>query len=233
MFIQMLESKTFTRILLLALGCLAVLAYLSSRRAPEVAAYPTASVMYLIPDNVTEVEQKLAPELFMEASTLPFSATTEWRVISDLAAQGTLEALVIHHAALDKVDWELIRPLFNRQGLVVAGIGIPGDQLAELVGRPELFTSTWPAWRDGYTYTTSAYFYIYSYWIEGAPTDVAKVEGSGTMEGPINGIENPLSRQIKASTDSLVPEGGIATFVHLIELHIEAIQESKSGTTIE
>ncbi len=199
-----MSLRTIATTLVLALGCLLATACTTGRPAPEATTYPAGPIMYLIPDDSQEIEPELAPERFIEAGTLPIGATTEWAVIRDMAAEGTLEALVIHHAALDKVEQEQVRQLFNKQGLVVAGIGIPGDELAAFVDRPELYSDTWPPWREGDTYTTSAYFYVYSYWASGSR---------------------------RASTDSLMPEGATDIFLHLIESHVEGFREEKASGT--
>jgi hypothetical protein len=181
--------------------------------------------MYLVPEDVSLVEDSLTPESLINEATRPLGVTSRWQPISELASKQALQALIIHHAAVPDVDQAELQTLFRRQGLVVVGVGIPGDELAQLVGMPQLYTSNWSD--DGFTgYETSQFFHIYSYWVEGEQADMERVE---TAESPDIEVEHPLSRGMRSSTESLLIEDGLFIMWHLIDSHLETVSERKSG----
>ncbi|MDX1665071.1 MAG: hypothetical protein R3272_14865 [Candidatus Promineifilaceae bacterium] len=180
--------------------------------------YPLARVMFFIPDDPALLEPEVAVERLRDEAPYPLGFTSRWAVVEMLARRDRLDALMIHHAALEEVDWEAVQQWLLREGVVVGGLGIPGDELAERVGMPGLY--------DRYMggYTTPLYFFIYSYRIEGNPADITRVEAAGLDRKPL-GIKNPLSQSAGGSTDSLLVEDGMETMFHVLEMRVQGQQE--------
>jgi hypothetical protein len=173
-----------------------------------------AKVLFFIPEDQTLLEPEVAVERLRDAAPYPVGFTPRWSEVEALASRDELDALMIHHAALAEVDWDVVQQWFQREGIVVGGLGIPGEELAELVGMPGLYDP-----RMG-GYTTPLYFFIYSYRIEGNAGDIARAEEAGLQE-PAAGIRNPLSRSGGGSTESLLVENGLEMMFHLIEIRIQ------------
>lgn len=179
--------------------------------------YSPAKVMFFIPEDRSLLEPEVAVERLRDVAPYPVGFTSRWSEVEALARRGRLDALMIHHAALAALDWKAVQQWLQREGVVVGGLGIPGDELATLVGMPGLYDHNMGG------HTTPLYFFIYSYRIEGDPGDMARAEEVG-LHGPVPGIRKPLSRSVGASTESLLVEGGLEIMFHLIENHIEGRQ---------
>lgn len=113
-------------------------------------------VVYFVPRN--GAEEIVAPEKFSESDVMKVGITNSWQAIVDLQAQGQLKAVIIHHSMVDKVNTEQLADWFANGNVVVAGIGIKGDALAELVGMPSFYPGPW---LDSDEYETPDFFYIY------------------------------------------------------------------------
>lgn len=182
----------------------------------------TSSVIYLVPDDLSQVADIVKPERLIAEQIVPLRATTQWSDVRQAASQGKLKVLVIHYKAIDKAEPDELKVLFKEKDVTVAGIGIPGLDLAELVGVPTLFTATWPQDVGREAYTTPHYFYIYSYSVKGDGSDIEKLEAEGWRPGqsPPDNIPQPLSVSGGASTDSLLTADGVPTLLHLIKVHV-------------
>lgn len=113
-------------------------------------------VVYFVPRH--SAEEIVAPEKFSGSDVMKVGIADSWQAIADLQAQGQLKAVIIHHSMVDKVDQEQLADWFANGNVVVAGIGIKGDALAELVGMPSLYPGPW---LDSDEYETPDFFYIY------------------------------------------------------------------------
>ncbi|MFZ0547078.1 MAG: hypothetical protein WAM60_16655 [Candidatus Promineifilaceae bacterium] len=169
---------------LICLVLVTVFAFGWSRQRTQAAV--SASIMYLIPTNIDDLDQSPKPTDFMavDPQSVGYSSiqqigyASNWEAIEQLIAKDALDALIVHHAAQDMVNWEEIRELFQQQGLIVAGIGIPGDELANLLGAPAFYDSD----ATGHDFD----YFIYSMQISGQPDDVAKV-----LDSNLTGKESP------------------------------------------
>lgn len=245
MFLKILGSRKTTMALSILLLAMLLFGYgfaqLAVRAEPSTdnsirANSNERNVVYFIPQNSQEIESELSPNVFSENAPLlevygfSFQATSDWSVVRGLASKQALQALIIHRNAVNLLNTQELVSLFRNQRLVVTSISIPGYELAELLGQPSLFTSTWSA-EEGYA--TSYYFYTYSYNIQGGEVDIKRLEDQGWQPGqePFNGlvIENPLSVSYHASTDSLLNKDGIPIMLSVIHSHV---LDSSSNQTI-
>lgn len=182
-------------------------------------------IVYLVSADVNQVEEALsadallADKALLEKHDFAIQPTSDWQPIAELALAHKLDVLIIHHSALPLVNADEIKKLL-RQDIIIAGIGIPGLELAELVGEPTLFTSTW-ATNEGYT--TQHYFYIYSYAVQGDTVEIGRLGESGWQLGddPLESIEvqKPLSINAGASTDTLLGKD-FSTMFSLLDGHL-------------
>jgi hypothetical protein len=169
-----------------------------------------AKVLFFIPEDQTLLEPEVAVERLRDAAPYPVGFTPRWSEVEALARQHGMDALMIHYAAIAEVDWDVVQQWFQSEAIVVGGLGIPGEELAELVGMPGLYDPSMGG------YTTPSYFFIYSYRIEGDASDMARVEEAG-LQKPAAGIRSPLSRSGGGSTESLLVKDGLEMMFHLIE----------------
>ena len=156
-----------------------------------------ADMIYFVPEEADLIEAELSPDIlsrneFLAENDLSLLATSDWEAAADQIANDHVQALLIHHAALASVNQAELQMFFDENSLVVAGIGIPGLELAQFLGHSGLFTSTWPA-DEGYT--TPYYFYVYS----------LEISNNGLSSG--------------SSTDSLLGNGRITPMFRLIAAH--------------
>lgn len=156
-----------------------------------------ADMIYFVPEEADLIEAELTPGIlssneFLVENNLTLLAISDWETAADQIANTQAQALLIHHAALASVNQAELQVFFEEKGLVVAGIGIPGLELAKFLGHSALFTSTWPA-DEGYT--TPYYFYVYS----------LEISDNGMSSG--------------SSTDSLLGNGRITPMFSLIASH--------------
>ncbi|MEZ4511256.1 MAG: hypothetical protein R3C62_05230 [Chloroflexota bacterium] len=220
MWAKILNQRTTTILLIALLTSIIMIGYRTHTKQSTAKAESPIEIVYLIPENVSAVEEQLAPAQLLAEAPQPVTVTSSWQTISELASAQTLKALIIHHDAVSSVKQDELKTLFLRQALVVVGIGIPGDELARLVGLPNIYTS----FDDGFEgYKTSNYFYIYSYKIDGSEDDIQKFED---QEVANQEITHPLSRSMRASTESLLIKDGNAIMWHLLNSHLDQTVDS-------
>lgn len=231
--LKILDSKRTTLYLSLAITLLMLFGYSLMRfrvlaqtnlEDNETVTTPQ-NVVYFVSPNTQLVEDALQPQILqrdnalLEQYNLSLQATSDWKTISDLLAKHELDVVIVHHSAMDLVVPSEIEAAI-KQGVVVAGIGIPGLDLAELAGDPALFTSTWSA-EEGYT--TSYYFYIYSYEVVGDQAEIDRLRASGWQVGEEASsdiiVQKPISIKYNASTDTLLDKD-MAIMFSLIHTHI-------------
>jgi hypothetical protein len=132
--------------------------------------------MYFIPQEIdTENQGAITPNILRDidpneagySSLQEVGYASDWQVIEELITNDTLDALIVHHAVMEAVDWQTIGSLFQQKGLIVAGIGIPGDELASRLGMPSLYNRVALEEQD-------FDFFIYSIHVTGEPDDVEK-----------------------------------------------------------
>jgi hypothetical protein len=179
---------------------------------------PVADIMYLIPADKTKLEDLVTPDkLLTNQQELSIGVTSDWGHVNQLANEGKTKAVIIHHAAIDQVVQEELEYLFKRERFVVAGIGIPSNKLAEMVGVPSLGD-------DRNVYKTSAYFYIYSFRADGSPENIRKIEAAENIYELPKDLEGPLSGGVGKTTDSLLAaDDSIRVMIELIEHRIWSI----------
>lgn len=184
MFRNRLNRKQLTVILLITAAMIAII----SQSVENTQASIISTVMYFAPQRESR-SASLNLQALIEVDKTErryiqtVGSTGEWNVIQKLASQGELDALIIPHNAWEDVPWEELKPLFS-DGLIVVGIGFPGDTLANLLGRPGLYT---PQRRGDFDY------HIYAMTISGHSADIQKLREAGFPDDPIEGIEYPLS----------------------------------------
>lgn len=175
--------------------------------------HAVANIIYFVPEEADLIEAELSPDILssnelLVENNLALLAISDWETAANQIANNQVQALLIHHAALAAVNQAELQTFFEEKGLVVAGIGIPGLELAQFLGHPALFTSTWPADAG---YTTPYYFYVYS----------------------LETSDNGMSSGSGSSTDSLLGNGRITPMFSLIASHGQngALYTSPSSET--
>lgn len=215
MFAQILGSKKLTLILLTIFIGITLFSWtISQSRASE-----TSNIMYFIPEDSSLIETEVLPSVFNGVESQNFTYvnevgnTSDWEVIRKLALDKELDALIIHHAVQDRVNWEEVRDWFQKENLIVAGIGMAGDELATLLGAPGLFI------RQGAEEMSFDYF-IYQVFVSGQPEDEQKVIDAGFNSEDVETIQSPLSAGGTASRGFLFGEqGDITTFLGTLNGH--------------
>jgi hypothetical protein len=212
-----LNSKLTTILLCLILGLIVGgTSFYAQQQSAE--ASLRANVMYLVPKDSARVERNLTHSTLFESSDPKVGYTSDWDVIRQQVNNNQLNALVIHHAALESVNQKELRQWF-RYGLVIAGIGIPAKQLANVLDMPDL-----NVWGDQEIYKTPSYFYIFSLRVKASPQDRQKIlSGLKTngIDAPADGIQGSASVTEGASTDSLLTDAGRKRFASVLKEHIE------------
>lgn len=212
---EFIGSKRLTFVLLAIL----IAAGLFGWSAVQSRASAVSNIMYLIPEDSSLIEANITPNALNEVDTqeVGFSyvnevgATSDWKVIEDLVIKGELDALIIHHAAEEVVDWTALKAWFQNNGLIVAGIGLPGDELARSLGAPGLYI------RQGAEEMNFDYF-IYYVQVSGQPEDVKRIEDAGFTSEALDDIKAPLSVGRSASRGFLFGESGdVAKFLGSID----------------
>jgi hypothetical protein len=221
-----LNSKKTTILICMALGILAVFGWSMQKTQAAV----SASVMYFIPANIDELDNTIAP-VDLRAIDLQKSGfssiqeigyTSDWKVIEELINHGELDALMVHQTMQEVVNWDLIKDSFQHQGLIVAGIDMAGDELANLVGAPYLYESK----RELLDNQNFDYF-IYVVQISGEPDDVAQIIDSHLYGNSESGkIKSPAYIQGSSSHGYFSEdEDSIVRFLGLLD---EKISEQRS-----
>lgn len=118
---------------------------------------PIADIMYLVPVDKTKVEYWLQGDEFVgDSGYLSFAINSDWAQINRLALDNQIKAVIIHYAAKEQVNLDELKYLYQERGLFVAGIGIPGDELATMLGDPDAYDPL----MKGYNIST----YYFAYW---------------------------------------------------------------------
>lgn len=131
MFTKIRNRRVAASILLLTLVIMLAVGYFFRRQSLD---NSMAKVMYLIPEDETKIEDLVKPETLANQTDIWIETTSDWRQVSRLATDGKVYAVIIHHAAVNQVDLEELQYLIQHKRLVVAAIGIPTDQLSEMMG---------------------------------------------------------------------------------------------------
>lgn len=117
----------------------------------------SGAIVYLIPAGERGVEKAFTSASLNDAKVLPVLPVTDWREVQAAHERAELDALIIHHDATESVDTDELEEM-AWGGVTVAGIGIPGDMLAALMGMPYLNDSGFvSSYGD-----TNDYFYAYT-----------------------------------------------------------------------
>lgn len=205
---QFVGSKKLTFVLLASLIAIGLFGWSAMQSRASVA----SNIMYFVPEDNSLIEANISPSAFNKVDTQEagysyvneVGATSDWKIIEELVTKGELDALIIHHAAQEVVDWIELRTWFQNDGLIVAGIGLPGDELATLLGAPSLFI------RQDAEEMDFDYF-IYYVQVSGQPEDVEKVVDAGFASEELDDVKEPLSVGRSASRGFLFGEMGDTT----------------------
>lgn len=230
---QVMNSKRTTLLLTMLLLIVLMLAYgltqSSLLAGDEISAsseLSSTTILYLIPEDEGKIEGRLTPDALSRSAALKndnltISTTSSWENAKEIISGQDVKAILMHHAALDLVNRDELQDFFESKNLVVTGIGIPGLELAELLGHPTLFTSTWSA-DEGYT--TSNYFYTYSLTISGSEKEIERLKEMGWVPGkdlPSDFIvSDTFGVTYGSSTDSLLGEGSIEQLFSVIRTYL-------------
>jgi hypothetical protein len=218
--LAIVNSKLTTILLCLILGLLVGGTSFYAQQSTE--AGLRENVMYLVPKDSARIEKNLTHATLFESNEPKVGYTSNWNVIRQQVNDNQLDALVIHHAALESVNQKELRQWF-RNGLVIAGIGIPAKQLADVLNMPTL-----NVWGNQETYKTSSYFYIFSLKVRASPQDRQKILSGSKTNGidiPADGIQGVASVTGGASTDSLFTDAGRTRFSIVLKEHIRDMSQ--------
>ena len=181
----------------------------------------SANVMYFVPQDMDKADkQMITPEMLRGVnlhengftSIQEIGFTSDWQLIDGLISSGELDALIVHHSAKEAVDWEAVKSLFQKERLIIAGIGIPGDELARRLGMPSLYNRMMLEGKD-------FDYFMYAIQITGQPSDVTKLLDTDLNEGqPPQNINAPASFQ-KASSHGYFSkeQEGITRFLGILD----------------
>jgi hypothetical protein len=215
---KLLNNGRTTIVLCLTLTFMILLGWSMNRTEASI----SAGVMYFVPQDIYQRNQEVTPtdfrsidlreEGFIYVQEIGFTA--DWEFIESLIDAGQLDALIIHHEAMGAVNWEVVRIQFQRKGLIVAGIGTPGDELARLLEAPGLYERN-RAYLDARNFD----YFIYRMQVSGEPDDVANIVASRMSR---NNDEDILTITAPARFGASVSHGylsqeGIRHFVQLID----------------
>lgn len=215
---KLLKSGRTTIVLCLALTFMILFVWSMNRTEASI----SAGVMYFVPHDIYQRTEEVTPTDFRSIDPQEegynfiqeIGFTADWEFIESLIDADQLDALIIHYEAMDNVNWEAVRIQFQQKGLIVAGIGTPGDELARLLGAPGLYERN-RAYLDARNFD----YFLYQVQVSGKPDDVANIVGSRIIRGD---DEETLSITAPARFSASVSHGylsqeGIRHFVQLIE----------------
>ena len=101
-------------------------------------------IMYLVPADVSLVEEHFHPDELRAQDPNRVGATSYWEQIELQQTRGELRALIVHHAAVDLVDETAVAHWYQEENLILAGMGVSGAQLGMMAGRTFRTASFWP-----------------------------------------------------------------------------------------
>lgn len=145
-------------------------------------------VLYLVPFDRTLLEEQISVAQMRASNLFPVLETDSWEEVQRMAEGGNLDALIIHHAALDVVDSSVLQRWIYPGGVVVAGVDIPGDTLAEVIGWPSLYD---PAMG---TYSGADFFFVYSVDDDGTHSTTDSIADAAGVSRMLAVIAEHLSR---------------------------------------
>lgn len=217
-----LDSRRATLVITIILGGVLILLH-GLRGEPQTAsANPSLQVVYLVPDDLSEIESQVWPEEMEAAGNVVVQLASDWPLARKQIEETNADALIIHYMAMPLVDTAELSELFLQGELTVTGIGIPGLDLALAIGAPSLFTSTWSSDQG---YTTPRYFYTYSLSIVGTANDVMRWQNRDALSGEaVENIEEPMSIGGRATTESLLYNDS-ELLIHVIESHVRGMKD--------
>lgn len=186
-------------------------------------------------DILILVEQSRTATLIDQINTtddaqLNIEFTSQWESVKDKMSYGEVDALIIDRSTKMLVNRSELSTWFQEEKIIVSGLGIPGDELAEMVNMPELFTSTWPqlATSTESAYGTENYYYMYGFQIDGTITDQETFMQSDAIADEDTAhnldIESPLTASFSASTDSLTAVGALERMLERIKVEAISLQ---------
>ena len=191
---KFLNNKNLTIVLLASFVFLSLFVWTTSRSNAAL----TSNIVYFVPKEAGLMEKEFSPATFNNNRIEQFTyinqieSTSNWQAIQKLAAERQLDVLIIHHEAQTNVPWEEVKGWFQDDGVVVAGIGVAGDQLAAQLGAPSLYIE------QGADEMDFDYF-IYALEIEGQPEDEQKLVDAGFDSEQVERIHASLSVSKSAS----------------------------------
>ena len=103
MWAKILNQRTTTILLIALLTSIIMIGYRTHTKQSTAKAESPIEIVYLIPENVSAVEEQLAPAQLLAEAPQPVTVTSSWQTISELASAQTLKALIIHHDAVSSV----------------------------------------------------------------------------------------------------------------------------------
>lgn len=169
----------------------------------QIQAAQSANIVYFAPTNINELEhelthndlEKVDREKAAYSAVQQISHFTDWKGIEKLIVNEELDVLIVHHTMNQAVDWEIVKEAFQKRGLVVAGIGIPGNELANSLGAAHLYES-----KRSLLEEHNFDYFIYSMRVSGNQSEVDQV-----LNSRLNGtdltekVKSPLSFQSATS----------------------------------
>jgi hypothetical protein len=189
-------------------------------------------VLYFSPQSLSP-EENLQPDRFaiFQAQDTQYVAYDDWDSIEKELATGKTRALLIHYDMLSLADPALVQTLFQTQGLVVVGIGIPGKELAHWLGIHYLDENS-PILEN--VYKTRNYYYLFQVSFAGEDADEVEIARKHGFQFDQNGdpilpegISHPLSTGFGISTDSLAPQGSEKVLLQTVNTYLSPLVEDK------
>ncbi|MDT8307832.1 MAG: hypothetical protein RRC07_18000 [Anaerolineae bacterium] len=217
-----LDSRRATLVITIILGGVLILLHWLRGGPQTASANPFLQVVYLVPDDLSELESQVRPKEMEAAGNVVVQLASDWPSARKQIEETNADALIIHYTAMPLVDTAELSERFLQGELTVTGIGIPGLDLALAIGAPSLFTSTWSSDQG---YTTPLYFYTYSLSIVGTADDVMRWQNRDALSGEaVENIEKPMSISGRATTESLLYNDS-ELLIHVIESHVRGMKD--------
>ena len=168
--------------------------------------------MYLVPEDETQVEELVKSETLVSQTDIWIETISDWGQISRLVADEKVYAVIIHHTAVNQVNLEELQHLIQNKRLVVATIGIPADQLSEMMGElPSFYDESFAN-----SCKASLCYVIYS-----------SREANGIVEVmPPDDVKDQLDLGMATRTDAnlLISEDDSRMMLRLIKSHVWEMQ---------
>jgi|SRR5690606_31824777 len=183
---------------------------------PPLDAPPNKHIVYFVTEDTGQVADLVAPQK-LEAS-LGSQTAQSWGEVVNKNTERPIDALIIHNSKLGEVDRNWVSEAYRR-GVVIAGINLSGQQIADLVGNPCIARDSFAA--D----TSSPMFVMVSSSVSGEnPEDIGKVVSTITQscgEATAEGVVGQVSVVQSRATDLLDTENGYNIFTRQLALYLE------------